>query len=261
FDLTVVGVDSTGRVDADEVRRAVRDDTILISIMLANNEVGTLQPIRELSDICADRIVLHTDAAQAVGKIPVRVDELGCDLLTVAGHKLHAPPGIGALYIREGVELDPLIHGAGHEEGRRAGTEAVPAIVGLGAAAELAGKSLADGGPDRVRALRDRFHRRLADGLGDRMVLNSPAENSLPNTLNVGFPGHIGIELLAKLPELCASPGAACHSDRPIPSAVLQAMGVSDEAAVGAIRFSFGRFNTEDEIDRGAEQVIRAVQS
>ncbi|MCH7814810.1 MAG: cysteine desulfurase [Planctomycetes bacterium] len=260
FDLTVVGVDSTGCVDADQVRRAVRDDTILISIMLANNEVGTLQPIRELCNICADRIVLHTDAAQAVGKIPVRVDELGCDLLTVAGHKVYAPPGIGALYIREGVELDPLIHGAGHEKGRRAGTEAVPAIVGLGAAAELVGESLGDGGPDRVRALRDRFHQRLINALGDGLVLNGPVENRLPNTLNVGFSGQVGVELLAKLPGICASPGAACHSDRPIPSAVLQAMGVSDQAAVGAVRFSFGRFNTEAEIDRGAEQVIGAVK-
>jgi len=257
FFVTAVGVDSHGRVNSDDVRRALRPDTILVSLMLANNEVGTLQPVADVARIAREAgAVMHTDAAQAVGKVAVRVEELDVDLLTVAGHKFHAPPGVGALYIREGVRLEPLVHGAGHESGRRAGTEAVPAIVGLGAAAELAKSFVGD---DAVRSLRDRFHRRLIEALGDRVVLNGHPELRLPNTLNLSFRGHVGVTLLAKLPRVCASPGAACHSDKPQPSAVLQAMGADHERAVGGIRFSFGRFNTAEEVEAAAEDVIRAV--
>jgi len=258
FDVTTISVDSTGLVDPDDVRRALRPDTILISIMLANNEVGTIEPIAEISRIARKAgVLMHTDAAQAVGKIPIRVEELGVDLLSVAGHKFHAPPGCGALYIRQGVQLRSLIHGANHENGRRAGTEAVPFIVGLGLAAELAGQQLSD---QVIRQLRDRFHRTLTDALGDRVVLNGHPELRLPNTLNVGFKGRIGAEVLSRLKEVCASPGAACHFDRHEPSPVLQAMGVAREVALGAVRFSFGRFNTEQQIDQAAAEVIDAVQ-
>ena len=257
FGLTAVGVDSTGRVEPDDVRRALRADTILISIMLANNEVGTIQPIAEISRIARQAgVLLHTDAAQAVGKITTRVHDLGVDLLSLAGHKCHAPPGVGALYIRDGVELESLVHGAGHESGRRAGTEAVPAIVGLGRAAELTGQYLAD---ETIRTLRDRFHHKLTEALGDQVVLNGHPDQRLPNTLNLSFKGRVGLELLAKLDNICASPGAACHSDRPEPSAVLQAMGVNPRLALGAVRFSLGRFNTADEIDEAAAAVVGAV--
>ena len=259
FELTVVGVDSTGLVDPDDVRRAIRPDTILISIMLANNEVGTIQPIAQIARIARSaEVLMHTDAAQAIGKIRTTVNDLGVDLLSVAGHKFHAPPGVGALYVRADVELESLIHGAGHENGRRAGTEAVPAIVGLGTAAELAGPYVRD---EKIRNLRDRFHAGLTDALGERVILNGHPTLRLPNTLNVSFPGHVGAELLAELENICASPGAACHADRQEPSAVLQAMGVDREAALGAVRFSFGRFNTEQEIDQAVGEVARAVNA
>ncbi|HUU83682.1 MAG TPA: cysteine desulfurase family protein, partial [Phycisphaerae bacterium] len=259
FDLTVVGVDSTGLVDPDDIRRAIRPDTILISIMLANNEVGTIQPIAEIARMARSaEVLMHTDAAQAVGKIRTTVNDLGVDLLTVAGHKLHAPPGVGALYIRAETELEPLIHGAGHENGRRAGTEAVPAIVGLGAAAELCSPYLRD---ETIRELRDRFHTGLIEALGDRVVLNGHPTLRLPNTLNVSFRGQVGVELLGEMENVCASPGAACHSDRPEPSAVLSAMGVDRELALGAVRFSLGRFNTEAEVDEAVGEVVRVVNA
>lgn len=257
FDLTVVGVDGAGRVDPQDVRRALRPDTILISIMLANNEVGTIQPIAEIAGIGREAgVPVHTDAAQAVGKIPVRVDDLGIDLLSVAGHKFYAPPGIGALYVRSGTELAPLVHGAGHESGRRAGTEAVPAIVGLGAAAQLAGDELDE---QRMAALRDRLFDGLKTALGDRVMLNGHAQQRLPNTLSVGFRDQIGADLLARMPHVAASAGAACHSDRQHPSAVLGAMGVPREIALGAVRFSVGRFTTEAEIDQAVSHIVAAV--
>lgn len=255
FSLSVVGVDSAGCVDPEEVQRALRPDTILISIMYANNEVGTIQPIAEISRIARQAgVLMHTDAAQAFGKIPTNVRELGVDLLSLAGHKFHAPAGVGALYVRDGVELAPLIQGAGHEAGRRAGTEPVASIVGLGAAAELAARFLNE---PKIQGLRDWFHEGLLDGLGDGVVLNGHSDHRLPNTLNVSFPGRIGVDLLGDMKNICASPGAACHSDRVEPSAVLSAMGVPREVALGAVRFSFGRFNTEDEIARAVSEVVR----
>jgi cysteine desulfurase len=257
FELTVVGVDSTGLIDPDDVRRALQPNTILISVMLANNEVGTIEPVAEIATIAREAgVLMHTDAAQAAGKIPVRVTDLGVDLLSVAGHKLHAPPGVGALYIRKGLELESLVHGAGHESGRRAGTEAAPAVVGLGAAMALAEEYMGD---PTIRNLRDRFHAALTDALGDRVVLNGHPELRLPNTLNVSFPGHVGLDLLAKLDNICASAGAACHADRHEPSAVLQAMNIPRDVALGALRFSFGRFNTSDEIDDAIANVVGAV--
>ena len=257
YEVTVVGVDSVGRVDPQTVIEEIRSTTILISIMHANNEVGTIQPIAEIAAIAREAgILMHTDAAQACGKIDTDVTELGVDFLTVAGHKLYAPQGIGALYLRRGVELVSLHHGAGHESGRRGGTEAVPAIVGLGVAAELAKRSVHD---DRVALLRDRLHDGLKGRLGDAVVLLGHPAERLPNTLAVGFRGCIGSEILDACPDICASTGAACHSGGPTRSAVLEAMEVPEEVAFGAIRFSVGRFTTESEIDRAIVQVVEAV--
>jgi cysteine desulfurase len=229
--------------------------------MHSNNEVGTLMPIKEIAAVCRERgVLVHTDCAQSLGKVPVDVRELGVDLLTVAGHKLYAPKGVGALFVRRGVQLEPLIHGAGHERGRRAGTENVPYLVGLGVAAELAAKSL-PAATDRLRALRDRLHDRLRAALGDRLVLNGHPERRLPNTLNVNFVGHVGAELLAKVPGVAASTGSACHEGKVSLSPVLAAMGVPAEVGRGAVRLSVGRFTTDDEVDRAAELLIGAVRT
>ena len=244
--LTVVPCDGTGRVDPDDVKQAIRPDTRLVSIMLANNEVGTIQPIAEIVKICREREVLcHTDAAQAAGKIRVDVNELGVDLLSIAAHKLYAPKGIGALFVREGVDLEPLLHGAGHERGLRAGTENTPYIVGLGRAAKLAAARLAEESFDS--RLRDDLWTRLRADV-DGLQLNGSLELGLPNTLHVSFPGVVGHELLARAPELCASTGAACHGIATKPSATLTAMGLSAKAARGAVRLSTGWYTTEDDV-------------
>jgi cysteine desulfurase len=245
--VTCLPVDRTGRVDPDDVRRAISPRTILISVMHANNEVGTIQPIEEIGVIAREHSVrFHTDAAQSVGKIPTGVERLGVDLLTIAGHKLYAPKGVGALYIRRGVALEPLIHGAGHERGRRAGTESALLAVGLGAACALA----EDLEPmERVRALRDRLWRSLQDRFGDRVALNGHTELRLPNTLNVSFVGMVGAEILAGLDGVAASTGSACHAGRVELSPVLAAMGVPERIGMGAVRFSLGRRTTDAEID------------
>ena len=256
--ITQLGVDRYGSVDPFDVERAIGGNTVLISIMHANNEVGTLQPIREISEYAKSRrTLLHTDAAQSLGKVPVNVDDLGIDLLSIAGHKLYAPKGVGALYIRKGVKLEPFIHGAGHEHGRRAGTENVPYIVGLGKACEIAQTNVAT---RKLQSLRDRLADRLHKALGDRVVLNGHPEHRLPNTLNVNFLGHVGAELLAKVPGIAASTGSACHEGSVTQSPVLCAMGVPPEIGKGAVRLSVGRFTTEDEIDRAADILIQAVR-
>lgn len=257
--VTVLPVDRHGLVDPDDVKRAITPQTVLVSVMHSNNEVGTLMPVREVAAVCRDRgVLVHTDCAQSLGKVPVDVRELGVDLLSVAGHKLYAPKGVGALFVRRGVALEPLIHGAGHEGGRRAGTENVPHIVGLGVAAEIAAKSL-PAATERLRHLRDRLHQRLAAALGDRLTLNGHPERRLPNTLNVNFVGHVGAELLAKVPGVAASTGSACHEGKVSLSPVLAAMGVPPEIGRGAVRLSVGRFTTEDDIDAAAELLARAA--
>ncbi|AZO65017.1 cysteine desulfurase family protein [Mesorhizobium sp. M6A.T.Cr.TU.016.01.1.1] len=254
--VTYVPVDSTGRVDPDDVRRAITSRTILISVMHANNEVGTIQPIEEIGAVARELGVrFHTDAAQSVGKIASKVDTLGVDLLTIAGHKLYAPKGVGALYVRDGVTLEPLIHGAGHEHGRRAGTESALLAVGLGTACGLA----SDLEPmARVRVLRDRFWDALQESFGDRIVLNGHPQHRLPNTLNVSFVGMIGAEVLSHLDGVAASTGSACHAGRVELSPVLTAMGVPEEIGMGAVRFSLGRATTSTEIDAVVGQ-LRAV--
>lgn len=255
--VTYLPVDRTGMVDPDDVRQAITPQTILISIMHANNEVGTIQPIAEISRIARQHgVLMHTDAAQSVGKIPTLVDELGVDFLSVAGHKVYAPKGIGALYMRSGLALEPLIHGAGHEFGRRAGTENVIFDVGLGQACEMAKADLPRYQRE-VRQLRDCLWQELYKRLGDRIVLNGHPEQRLPNTLHVNFRGVIGAELLEKLPELAASTGSACHAGEVALSSVLKAMQVLPELGIGAVRFSLGRYTTREEIERAVELIER----
>jgi cysteine desulfurase len=246
-EVTYLPVDGAGRVDPDDLRRAITPRTVLVSVMHANNEVGTIQPIAELARVARERDVLfHTDAAQSAGKIPTNVNDLGVDLLSIAGHKLYAPKGVGALYVRRGVALEPLIHGAGHESGRRAGTESALLAVALGEACALAMDLSA---MDDVRRLRDAFWDGLRARFGERAVLNGHPEHRLPNTLNVSFVGTSGAELLAKLHGVAASTGAACHAGQVELSPVLKAMGVPPEVGMGAIRFSLGRHTTDEEID------------
>lgn len=260
WQVTVLPTSRHGVVDPTVVSAALRADTVLVSIMHANNEIGTIQPVGEIAAACRKRgVLVHTDAAQSVGKIPVDVDSLGVDLLSVAGHKLYAPKGIGALYVREGVELEPLIHGAAHERGRRAGTENVPYIVALGKACELAGQFLAEG-PTRMARLRDRLYEHLCRGIG-RLPINGELAPRLPNTLSVNFPGVKGHELLALAPEVCASTGAACHSGAAHLSATLRALGISGEEGQGAVRLSLGWYTTEDDVDRAAQMLVKAWNS
>ena len=256
IELTVVGVDNFGRVDPEAVSAALRDDTVLVSLMLANNEVGTLQPVRDVAVLCRERgVAIHTDAAQAVGKVPVDVTELGVDLLSVAGHKLYAAKGVGALYVREGVEILPQIRGAGHERGRRAGTENVLLAVGLGLACKLARDDVTE---EQVRLadLRERLTTGLRAGCGDLVEHGHPDER-LPNTLSVALLGRNANRLVGDLAEdLAVSAGSACHSGATMISYVLQAMGIEPELARATVRLSVGRFTTEEEIDRAVELIL-----
>ncbi len=257
YEVTYVGVDSTGLVDPQTVISEIRSDTVLISIMHANNEVGTIEPIAQIAHAARERgVLVHTDAAQSCGKIETRVAQLGVDFLSVAGHKLYAPHGIGALYIRAGVEIEPLHYGAGHEGGRRAGTEPVASLIGLGVAAQLAERHV---GEPEVRKLRDQLHDGLRNALGDEVVLLGHPEERLPNTLAVGFRGRTGADILAACPDLCASTGAACHAGKRTRSSVLEAMDVPEEIAFGAIRLSLGRYTTQTEIDDAVAMLVNAV--
>jgi len=254
--VTYLPVDKTGLIDPEAVRQAITPTTILISVMHANNETGTIQPIEEIGGIAREHgIRFHTDAAQSIGKVATRVDELGVNLLSIAGHKLYAPKGVGALYARKGTVLEPLVHGAGHERGLRAGTESVMLTAALGEACALA----TDLEPmTRIRELRDHFWNQLQDLLGQRVVLNGHATQRLPNTLNVSFVGQVGGDVLASLEGVAASTGSACHSGRVELSPVLAAMGVSEHVGMGAVRFSLGRGTASSEIDQVMAQ-LRAV--
>ena len=245
--VTRLPVDETGMVDPEDVRRAITPRTVLISVMHANNEVGTIQPIAEIGRIARQyQLLFHTDAAQSAGKIPVDVAALGVDLLSLAGHKLYAPKGIGALYVRRGVALESLIHGAGHEAGRRAGTENVLLAAALGEACRLARVESASAA---MQSLRDRLWDLLRLRFGDQVSLNGHPTRRLPNTLNVNFHGRLGWEILQAMPEVAVSTGSACHSGSPEISPVLKAMGVPPAAGLGAIRFSLGRPTTLAEVE------------
>jgi len=246
--VTYVGVDQYGMVDPEEIEKVITPKTILITVMHSNNEVGTIQPIEVISKITKKKgILFHTDAAQSVGKIYTKVDDLGVDLLSIAGHKLYAPKGVGALYIREGTPVEPLIHGASHESGRRAGTENILLIVGLGKACEIAKKYLDD---DKIRNLRDRFWELLQKNFGSKVILNGHPIYRLPNTLNLSFVGKLGGEILSHLDGVAASTGAACHSGSVELSPVLEAMRISPEVGMGAIRFSLGQTTTLQELEK-----------
>ena len=255
--VTYLPVDGYGRVDLDDVRRAITSETILISGMHANNEVGTIQPIPDIARIAHEHGVLfHSDAAQSVGKLTTRTDELRVDLLSVAGHKLYGPKGVGALFVREQVRLEPLIHGASHEFGRRAGTENILLGVGLGAACAISQSRL---GMESVQQLRDLFWNMLQDAFGDRIALNGHPTERLPNTLNVSFIGRAGSEILARMENVAASTGSACHSGSVELSPVLKAMKIPPQIGMGAIRFSLGRTTTREEIESTVALLTKAV--
>lgn len=256
FEVTYLGVDGDGRLELGELEAAIREDTALVSIMWANNETGVLFPIEEISDLCrSKKVLLHVDAVQAVGKIPIDLKRIQVDLLSLSGHKIHAPKGVGALYVRTGVRLKPILWGGHQERGKRPGTEPAPLIVGLGKAAELAGEHLPTE-QTSVRRMRDR----LEDGLVrtiPNLRLNGADSSRLPNTVNVCFCGVEGEAMLLLMDQhgIAASSGSACLADQLEPSHVLLAMGVSAEDAMGAVRFTFSRYNTEDEVDRVLETI------
>ncbi len=259
--MTIVGVDSRGRVDPADIQDALGPDTVLVSLMLANNEVGTLQPVAEVASICRERgIPVHTDAAQAVGKVPVDVDELGVDLLSIAGHKLYAPKGVGALYVRRGTEIESFTRGAGHERGLRPGTENVLEIVGLGMACELVEKELHDEIP-RLELMRDRLRDLLVARIPG-LVQHGHPKYRLPNTLSVAFPGVEAAGVLSRLENVvAASAGAACHEGGAILSHVLWAMGIECEVARSTLRLSVGRFTSEEDLEIGARHIADVVEA
>ena len=253
YEVSHLPVDEYGIVNPSDVEKLITDKTILVTIMHSNNETGTLQPIEEISKVCKKHnVLLHTDASQSIGKVQVDAKSLGIDFLTVAGHKLYAPKGIGALYIRNGINIEPLIHGAGHESGKRAGTENIILDVALGKACEIAMGALKG---SEIKQLTEYFYKKLKEKFGDKIHLNGHPEKKLPNTLNISFIGYNGHEVLNSLNEVAASTGSACHSGMTTTSPVLKAMGVSDEVGRGAVRFTLGRYTTKEEIDTVIEKL------
>jgi cysteine desulfurase len=260
FEVTRIPVDPCGEVRLDEMRPFVRGDTALVTVMLAQNETGTLMPVSGVAGLARARgALLHTDAAQAVGKIPTRVDDLGVDLLSIAGHKLYAPKGVGALSVRRGTGIEPVLLGAGHERGLRPGTENVAAIVGLGQACALAHRDL-DAEAVRQRALRDALWEALHTAIPG-VLLNGHPERRLPNTLNVAFPGVRGSAVLGAAPEIAASTGSACHEGGETASSVLLAMGLDAQTALGAVRLSLGRSTTREQVADAARALTRAFRT
>ncbi len=259
FRVTYLPVDRSGRVNLADVEAAIEEQTILVTIMHANNETGTLQPIAEITQIAHRHgVLMHTDAAQSVGKIPTCVDALGVDLLTVAGHKVYAPKGIGALYVRQGLHLEPIMYGGGQESGRRAGTENIAFIMALGTACLLASEQLAES-QTRLQHLRDLLHQRLEAYLPGALHLNGHRTERLPNTLNVSVERVMGEEVLAATSEIASSTGSACHEGNTEPSAVLLAMGISRERALGALRLTLGRWSSEEEVQQAATLLARTI--
>ncbi len=258
FQVTYLPVDEAGIAAPEQVEEAITPATVLITVMHANNEVGTVEPVAEITEIAHRRgILVHTDAAQSVGKIPVRVDELGVDLLSIAGHKLYAPKGIGALYVRAGTVLEKLIHGAGHEKNRRAGTENTVMIAGLGRACRLVDENL-ESYAAHMKAMRDRLETGLKAELADLRINGHPGKR-LPNTSSISFRSLAANEILSELPDIAVSAGSACHSGSVAVSSVLEAMHVPIEYAMGTVRFSVGRFTTEAEIDRTVRRVAEVI--
>jgi cysteine desulfurase len=266
YQVTYLPVDEYGLVSVTDLEKAITDKTILITIMHSNNETGTIQYIEEIGKLSKKyNILFHTDASQSLGKVPIDINKLEVDFLTIAGHKLYAPKGIGALYIRKGIKIEPLIHGAGHESGRRAGTENIVLDVALGEACDIAKKSFNRDKKDiltrstkEIADLTSYLYNRLLNSFGDKIKLNGHPTRKLPNTLNISFLGFNGFELLEKLEDIALSTGSACHSGLTSMSPVLKAMGVSEEIGRGAVRFSLGRYTTKTEIDMVVEK-LKAV--
>jgi cysteine desulfurase len=257
YRVDTLPVNGTGRLEPDDLARIAGADTLLVTVVHANSETGTTQPVRQLSRIAHEAgALIHCDAAQSAGKIPVSVRRDGLDLLSVAGHKLYAPQGVGALYARSGIRLSPLVAGAGHEKGLRPGTENVASIVGLGEACAIAAGDLETEGR-RLLQLRERLWRRLQDGIPG-MALNGHPEYRLPNTLNARFPGVSGNRLLDECKEIAASTGSACHESGESASAVILAMGIAPESATGSVRLTLGRLSNESDTDQAADALIRA---
>ena len=260
YEVSVAPCDANGIVQASSIADLIQDNTRLVSVMHANNETGVVQPIGEIAQICKQHeVLMHTDASQSVGKIPTFIQDLDVDLLTIAGHKFYGPKGVGALYVRRGLALESLIHGAGHENGIRAGTENTPYIVGLGQAAHLAVNALDESAVGMAR-LRDRLEKQLCEAIPGLRV-NGGSVDRLPNTLSVCFPKVAGRDILARLPELCASTGSACHSTGQVESATLTAMGKGIDHISGTIRLSCGWYTSQDEIDRVAGLLIDAWEN
>jgi cysteine desulfurase len=260
YTVTYVPVDREGRIDPDDVRKAIQEDTVLISVMHSNNETGVLQPIQEIGTIARERgIPFHADAAQSVGKMHVNVQSLMSDMLTIVSHKFYGPKGIGALYVRSGVRLTPILFGAGHERGMRPGTENIIGIAGLGEACAIALRDM-DFRIDHALRLRERLHEMLRSDL--ECTLNGHRDSRLPNTLNVSIRGVSSEDLITQLRgEIAMSAGSACHAGTRKPSAVLKAMGVADDDALSSVRLSVGKDNTLDEIETAASMIIRAVRA
>jgi cysteine desulfurase len=261
-EVTFLPVDGRGLVDPDDLRRALRPNTKLVTIMFANNETGVIQPVEEFGKICAEAdVYFHTDAVQAASKIPIRVKEIGCDLLSISGHKFNAPQGVGALYVRKGTTLDPLFFGGSHERSRRAGTENVPGIVGLGKAAELAVKALANGEDTEMASLRDRLERAIL-GSVESAGVNGAGAPRVPNTTNIYFDYIEGEALVITLDlkGLAVSTGAACSSGAIEPSHVLTAMGLLPDRARASIRFSLGKQNTSGDVDFATQLLPASVE-
>jgi cysteine desulfurase len=261
FQITYLPVDSSGRVDPEDVRRAIKKETILISLMTANNEIGTIQPIAEIGKIAKEKGVLfHTDAAQAIGKIFFHVEEMGVDLVSISAHKIYGPKGIGGLYVRgknPRVQLQPIILGGGHEKGMRSGTLNVPGIVGLGAALKIARHEM-KAEVVKLQHLRDKLFQKISDHLKE-VVLNGHPTERLPNNLNLSFPGIKSEAIMMEMKEVSVSSASACTTAVPRPSHVLQAIGLSDGLARSSIRFGLGRFNTGEEVEYVAQKLGEVV--
>ncbi len=256
YEVIEIGVDSKGRLDFDEFEQQVDDETAIVTIMYANNETGVIFPVERIAELCREKdVVFHTDAVQAIGKIPINLSESNIDLLSLSGHKLHAPKGIGVLFVRKGTRLTSFILGGHQEGGRRAGTENVPGIIGLGKAAELAMQNF-DEENNKVKRLRDKLESSILKSCPDSR-LNGDVDNRLPNTSNISFEYIEGEAILLLLDKygICASSGSACTSGSLEPSHVLRAMGVPFTAAHGSIRFSLSRYNTEEEVDFTIEKM------
>ena len=259
YQVTYLPVQKDGLIALDALRRAMNDTTVLVTIMAANNETGVLQPIAEIGKLCHERgVIFHSDAAQAIGKIPIDVVRQNIDLLSISAHKTYGPKGVGALYVRNGTEINATIDGGGHERGMRSGTLNVPGIVGLGIACEICREEMPQESC-RIAGLRNRLHEKIKAGL-DEVQVNGSMEHRLPGNLNMSFAGIDGEELMTAIDDVAVSSGAACTSAHVEPSYVLKALGISDELAQASIRFGIGRFNTEAEVDYVAGKVVHIVQ-